>query len=371
MFKIYISTTSGFGGLVVKALAIGSRDLWYHPECVNIDNETYAAINDIADKVKWFCADCEVKLEMLFRKSTKIDDGCDWPSIINVVLTELENQSKNNVALCGRIDNLTSNYQKLNTELVEVKASHKALNTLVSKTWGIKIMDSMHEPNTTEFPPLKENTYRIHKNTDISNNKKTNSSARTLCQGPSRSAEVEEKQPDNKNITYSRIIRNSVLNSKTDEDNKVNENCEIESNFEVYVSRKRRSAMNRAQNRKSISNATSREALASRPIFGKKTGSGTKLKTASKRSWVFISRLDTSVTKENIESYLKDSQIDDFLCFELETKYDTYKSFKIGVNDSAVDQIMDPEFWDEGILVKEYIPLRKQHRGHFLGHQRG
>ncbi|KAG8324322.1 hypothetical protein J6590_095006 [Homalodisca vitripennis] len=88
--------------------------------------------------------------------------------------------------------------------------------------------------------------------------------------GPSRSAEVEEKQPDNKNITYSRIIRNSVLNSKTDEDNKVNENCEIESNFEVYVSRKRRSAMNRAQNRKSTSNATSREALASRPIFGKK-----------------------------------------------------------------------------------------------------
>ncbi|KAG8273815.1 hypothetical protein J6590_011360 [Homalodisca vitripennis] len=66
---------------------------------------------------------------------------------------------------------------------------------------------------------------------------------------------------------------------------------------------------------------------------------------------VFISRLDTSVTKEKIESYLKDSQIDYFLCFELETKCDTYKSFKIGVNDSVVDQIMDPEFWDEGILI--------------------
>ncbi|KAG8330197.1 hypothetical protein J6590_068808 [Homalodisca vitripennis] len=298
-YPVDVSTDQEFCGkckdAICNEMAIGCDgfcQLWYHPECVNIDNKTYAAINDISDKVKWFCADCEVKLEMLFRKSTKIDDGCDWPSIINVVLTELENQSKNNVALCGRIDNLTSNYQKLNTELEEGKASHKTLNTLISKSGGIKIMDSMHEPNTTD-------------------------------------------------------------------------------NFEVYVSRKRRSAMNRAQNRKSTSNATSREALASRPIFGEKTGSGTKLKTASKRSWVFISRLDTSLTKENIESYLKDSQIDDFLCFELETKYDTYKSFKIGVNDSAVDQITDPEFWDEGILVKEYIPLRKQHRGHFLGRQRG
>ncbi|KAG8273816.1 hypothetical protein J6590_011361 [Homalodisca vitripennis] len=154
-YPVDVSTDQEFCGkckdVICNEMAIGCDgfcQLWYHPECVHIDNETYAAINDIADK----------------------------PMIINVVLTELENQSKNNVALCGRIDNLTSNYQKLNTESEE---------------------------------------------------------------GPSRFAEAEEKQPENKNITYSRIIRNCVLKSKTDEDNKVNENYEIDSNFEVHDSRKR------------------------------------------------------------------------------------------------------------------------------------
>ncbi|KAG8272527.1 hypothetical protein J6590_039236 [Homalodisca vitripennis] len=59
------------------------------------------------------------------------------------------------------------------------------------------------------------------------------------------------------------------------------------------------------------------------------------------------------VTKSEIESYLSGYNITNVVCEEVKPKYDTYKSFKIGVCVEVFETVLDPEFWDDGVLVKK------------------
>ncbi|KAG8309832.1 hypothetical protein J6590_075638 [Homalodisca vitripennis] len=51
--------------------------------------------------------------------------------------------------------------------------------------------------------------------------------------------------------------------------------------------------------------------------------------------------------------------ITNIVCEEIKPKYDTYKPFKIGVCEEVFETVLDPEFWDEGVLVKKYVPPRR------------
>ena len=64
-------------------------------------------------------------------------------------------------------------------------------------------------------------------------------------------------------------------------------------------------------------------AIASRKptvIIGKKSSG---LKAVNKLSWIFVSRFLPEISKTNVEEYLKDSNLAQFECIELPTKYDT------------------------------------------------
>ena len=95
-------------------------------------------------------------------------------------------------------------------------------------------------------------------------------------------------------------------------------------------------------------------AIASRKptvIIGKKSSG---LKAVNKLSWIFVSRFLPEISKTNVEEYLKDSNLAQFECIELPTKYDTYKSFRIGIPMESLNDVLNSEFWPEGILVKKF-----------------
>ncbi|KAG8326435.1 hypothetical protein J6590_041118 [Homalodisca vitripennis] len=196
----------------------GFCQLWYHPYCVDIDNEMYAVINYIAVKVKWYCEACNNKLKMLIRKSSKVDDRC---------------RSTNH--------NVTNNIE-----------SSIASSTLC------------HTDRSQQTKPDAVNTTATRSN----------------------------------NITYSRVVRNSALGAKMGGNGTVSKNNDSDKDFVVYISRRRKSAIKHAQERDNSGDTTYQEKATARPIVGIKTGGSSKLKIASRRSWVFVSRLDTSVAKE-------------------------------------------------------------------------
>ncbi|KAG8258896.1 hypothetical protein J6590_102995 [Homalodisca vitripennis] len=133
-----------------------------------------------------------------------------------------------------------------------------------------------------------------------------------------------------------------------------------DNNFEVLMSKRNRRSVARQPtylNSKHISRPKS--------VLCTKTEGYTMLKTAMKRSWIFISRLDLITNSDN-ESHISSLNVNNYVCEEVKPKYDTYKSFKIGVGEGDFQTLLDPAFWDEGVLVNKYVPPRRNNSKHFL-----
>jgi hypothetical protein len=96
-----------------------------------------------------------------------------------------------------------------------------------------------------------------------------------------------------------------------------------------------------------------------KPLIGtKKDSSASNLKSVGNVKWLFISRLSTDVVVDDLVSYMKDAGITRTECIELQPKYNTYKSFKIGLSSIDFERAFCAGFWPEGSLVCEYTPPR-------------
>jgi len=98
------------------------------------------------------------------------------------------------------------------------------------------------------------------------------------------------------------------------------------------------------------------------PVFGRRLAveGETKLPSVKKLSWIFVSRLHPNVVKDDIDAYLIGNGVTGHCCENVESRFSSYKSFKVGVNGEQKSKILDPDFWEEGILVKDFVPKRRR-----------
>ncbi|KAG8267572.1 hypothetical protein J6590_048191 [Homalodisca vitripennis] len=76
---------------------------------------------------------------------------------------------------------------------------------------------------------------------------------------------------------------------------------------------------------------------------------------------MFLSGLDPSVSSEDIVTYLKSlKESETFVCEKLETRYNTYSSFKIGVSYALGEELMHPNLWFEGCIIGKYRAPRNR-----------
>lgn len=82
------------------------------------------------------------------------------------------------------------------------------------------------------------------------------------------------------------------------------------------------------------------------------------------RKALFVTRLHPDTTSESVCELL--ISVMKATCFEstrLRSKFDTYTSFHIAVDDDKLDVVSDPELWPEGCLFRPfYGPLRDSMR---------
>lgn len=95
--------------------------------------------------------------------------------------------------------------------------------------------------------------------------------------------------------------------------------------------------------------------------------SGTKqdsLPTVAKENtrWLFVSRLDKSVTEDNVLNFLKAEVDADYKVQKLTPKMENanYASFKIGVPGAIYSQVMKPEFWPQNAFINKFYYSNKQ-----------
>jgi len=72
-----------------------------------------------------------------------------------------------------------------------------------------------------------------------------------------------------------------------------------------------------------------------------------------KHSDIFVSRLDPHVTTEMLKTELFPT-FDDITITQLATKHPTYASFRIQLPLQKLDEVLEPSFWPEGIIVKRF-----------------
>ena len=74
---------------------------------------------------------------------------------------------------------------------------------------------------------------------------------------------------------------------------------------------------------------------------------------------LFISRLDPDCDHLELEQYIKSKFDIELVCTRLETKYDTYASFKAEGYCKNPTMFYNPDMWPESILVRRYFKSRE------------
>lgn len=82
------------------------------------------------------------------------------------------------------------------------------------------------------------------------------------------------------------------------------------------------------------------------------------------RKSLFVTRLHPDTSSENVCELLASvTEVTCFVCTRLRSKFDTYSSFHIAVDDDKLDVISDAELWPEGCLFRPfYGPLKDSMR---------
>lgn len=107
-----------------------------------------------------------------------------------------------------------------------------------------------------------------------------------------------------------------------------------------------------------------RRSRRNQPIIG--IGGGTQnsdtsirvFKAAPRRQWLYIGRVAPDTSCDMIVDYVKSAlSIDDVKCELLASNEDTC-SFKLGIRENVLKDLLKPELWPENIAIREFIPRR-------------
>lgn len=94
-----------------------------------------------------------------------------------------------------------------------------------------------------------------------------------------------------------------------------------------------------------------------RMIIGTGTVNG-PFSAGERRQWIYLGRCDPTTTENNITDYMNQQLgISDVKCFILDRNEDVV-SFKIGVKESLLRGLLEPNLWPTGTAVKEFREFR-------------
>ena len=96
-------------------------------------------------------------------------------------------------------------------------------------------------------------------------------------------------------------------------------------------------------------------------LVGRKTGTTLKSVETTKLGSIFVSRLNPDITVEAVVEFVKGSTGEEPKVEKLSTKFPNHSSFKIVCNQNCENAILNPDEWEEGILIRRYFE-RKSYR---------
>ena len=79
------------------------------------------------------------------------------------------------------------------------------------------------------------------------------------------------------------------------------------------------------------------------------------MQSAQVKGGVFVSRLRPTTDIKALQDYVLDKTNIRVKCFELKSKHDSYKSFRILVGDGHRSKLLVPSIWPQHVVVRQYF----------------
>lgn len=347
---------------------------WFHIKCLNIKNSDYEKIQSLGKHSKWFCDPCERKVKK--NKEDNKEMCCDCFSYVNVLTDTVKEITENQ-------REMSKNFQKIQIEQIEMKESMRTMTQCYDDVTGqdeiyrnienetIGTVSKKQNVNTkrylsnnndnnrskTENTPIRENRYEIETSNGIGGGDDDNDDMENqhgdlpLPTSLSSSGSGDDAvmvgcgsfkvvERNNKKRSYSNVLKAAslTLNSKEEERDK--------SSADVHMGKRKQEHEGK--------NLRPRQ----KPMIGTAKGKpNDSFGVIKKVSLLFATRFAPNTKKESVQEYVKGLCNGDLVtCEELNTKYPTYKSFKIGFPEQFSNAVMDCEKWPQGILINKFYP---------------
>lgn len=314
-----------------KCLRCGYCQKPFHPQCVKIKDSIHKSIQDI-NSIFWFCDGCKpVVMDKLTSnllasdkpvESTSRDDA----TLVAALRENVENVVSDIFDLKARelqfdSDHLLEQYRELRNEVVALKDSNIDLVRLLTqrRPAGEAVQNVPHTLSTA-FPPLAAGNSRP------SIGAHSSSQSIPLLNGTSPST------GSCGGSTSNRIVVNSEDPTLT-------------------AQQTQNPTASHRSKRNSSEGGHLRQRVACTKGLG---GVSDLLRPAPKgRSWIWLGGLSKATTMDNVLAYLRGHfSNSDILVFDLKSKFK--KSFKVGSSDISMQDLLNPELWPDGVLVKPF-----------------
>ena len=222
---------------------------------------------------------------------------------------------------------------RIRGELEAVKAANVDLIKLLTnpKISGTKMPDTTH---------VKERVSREQNSANFANNFSNLFDPNSGTKPPNKSMATNKK--DDKPADLNKKLNEKSLSLSTDDI--VNDNDNNDFIYPRYHQKRNFQTKN-----KNIINGT-------------KSAKSSSLRAVEKMHHYYIGRIDPAMTENQVGECLKaELNLQNFSCEKLPSKGGNFNSFKLSVPQSKAADILNPQMWPEGIVVRRFFPSGAKH----------
>lgn len=331
---------------------------WYDLSCAKLDKTHYDCLNQIIDKVSWYCDKCDRTVkELLQMKSSQGTE--EWSSILNIVLSSVQSNSTLMSELANRLEKVENKDREVNGHLAAVSLEIQSIKEeLQSKPRHTNVLEetNMHfNPIATQtsdsesekvWPKLKSPKGQSVQNQKYGPIPNVNSPIIDKISdqqklklrpniSPSKPAKPLQGRPSNNQYTDQR--KNTWPSNNTFTVNKEN----------VEPANHQNSPKPRKSPRRTIPT-----------VVG--SGQESQILVGEKKAWFHISKLKQGTSVSDVEKFLKQSFTGVSYSVEKLDNKGTFSSFKLGVDFESRDKILDSMAWPKYVTIRRWNFLLKR-----------
>lgn len=342
----------------------GLCEKWFHIKCISVGKKDYDKFIALGEKSVWFCDTCKIEVKALITarkellKFGKSVGKSDSPAI-SIIMDE--------------INVLNSNFSMLERRLFDLECSRKHADDDIGLTSLSTTRLTSHAlvSNSVSVTTVNDDTVPTPTTVEIDSDENPKITSRMAeCRNEVKVAVHEDEEGSTSIKTKCQNIVSDCVGEQVESlanrprlDTEVEPNLSVNTLEEANVWKKVGPKRTKRNDLSSVNRPSTSVGLHGRQVVvGSMNPSEVRnIAAVERHCWLFISRLATSVTSENIVSHVKSicgniSVVSE----ELRTKFPGYKSFKLRVPLECKDNILNTEVWPQGVLVSKFLFPKSQ-----------